>query len=63
MGNSRTGDRQKNGPLPGVSVCIKGTTKGMATDSKGEYKLVLAPQKKFGIDVLIRGNENGKRCR
>ena len=36
---------KKNGPLPGVSVYIKGTTKGMATDSKGEYKLVLAPQK------------------
>ena len=36
---------KKNGPLPGVSVYIKGTTKGVATDSKGEYKLVLAPQK------------------
>ncbi|HJF70296.1 MAG TPA: TonB-dependent receptor [Butyricimonas virosa] len=36
---------KKSGPLPGVSVYIKGTTKGVATDSKGEYKLVLAPQK------------------
>ena len=36
---------KKNGSLPGVSVYIKGTTKGVATDSKGEYKLVLAPQK------------------
>lgn len=40
----------KKEPLPGVSVYIKGTTIGVATNSKGEYELVLAPQKNL---VLI----------
>jgi TonB-dependent starch-binding outer membrane protein SusC len=36
-------------PLPGVSVVVQGTTKGMATDSNGEYSLSLQSSE----DVLI----------
>ena len=31
----------KNNPLPGVSVIVKGTTSGTATDVRGRFKLVL----------------------
>lgn len=37
-------DNKKN-PLPGVSVCIKGTTFGVATDAQGEYKLEIPATK------------------
>lgn len=40
----------KKAPLPGVSVYIKGTTRGVATNVKGEYEFVLTPQKNL---VLI----------
>lgn len=35
----------KKDPLPGVSVYIKGTTIGVATDVKGEFQITLVPRK------------------
>lgn len=35
-------DENKN-PLPGVSVCIRGTTYGAPTDTQGNYKLEIPP--------------------
>lgn len=37
-------DSKKN-PLPGVSVYIKGTTRGVATNVRGEYEFNITPQK------------------
>lgn len=38
--NGRVVDTQNN-PLPGVSVIVKGTTSGTATDVRGNFKLIL----------------------
>ncbi|MBL0744271.1 SusC/RagA family TonB-linked outer membrane protein [Chryseolinea lacunae] len=41
-------DAEDGSPLPGVSVLVQGTTRGMATDLNGAYSLELGP----GEDVI-----------
>ncbi|MCU0353459.1 MAG: TonB-dependent receptor [Cytophagales bacterium] len=43
-------DKLTNEPLPGASVGLKGTTKGTATDLKGEFTLTLVPE---GSQTLV----------
>jgi len=41
-------DKSDGSPLPGVSVAVKGTTKGTATDINGKYSINVSPK-----DVLV----------
>ncbi|NIG55467.1 SusC/RagA family TonB-linked outer membrane protein [Chitinophaga sp. Cy-1792] len=44
----------KNEPLPGVTIVVKGTSRGVATDAKGEFEL-----KKVGADAVLVFNFTG----
>ena len=48
----------KNGPMPGVTVIIKGTSIGVMTDAGGNYSLTLPDVAGTGIVVFICGNED-----
>jgi len=41
-------DKTDGSPLPGVSVAIKGTNQGTATDINGKYTITVSPQ-----DILV----------
>lgn len=48
-------DFNTNEPLPGATVILKGTTKGGATDFKGEYQINLVPEGKQTFIVSYLG--------
>ncbi|SFF52827.1 TonB-dependent receptor [Thermoflexibacter ruber] len=48
-------DFNTNEPLPGATVILKGTTKGGATDFKGEYQINLVPEGKQVFIVSYLG--------
>ena len=48
-------------PLPGVSVVVKGTTKGVITDNDGNFSIELPEDAKILI-FLLCGNENPGGC-
>ncbi|MEY8592473.1 SusC/RagA family TonB-linked outer membrane protein [Butyricimonas hominis] len=46
---------EKNEPLPGVTVVIKGTNHGTATDVKGKYQMVLPEMKNITLVFSFMG--------
>ena len=47
----------KNEPLPGVSILVKNTTIGTATNLKGEYSLAIPENKGKELEVRFLGFE------
>jgi TonB-linked SusC/RagA family outer membrane protein len=43
---------EKNEPLPGVSVVVKGTTRGSSTDFDGKYSIIAAPQEELVFSMV-----------
>lgn len=43
---------EKNEPLPGVSVVVKGTTRGSSTDFDGNYSIIAAPQEELVFSMV-----------
>jgi TonB-linked SusC/RagA family outer membrane protein len=43
---------EKNEPLPGVSVVVKGTTRGSSTDLDGKYSIVADPQEELVFSMV-----------
>ncbi|MCK4307229.1 TonB-dependent receptor [candidate division WOR-3 bacterium] len=48
-------DRTTKQPLPGVNVCILGTTMGAATDTNGKYLIEKVPMREYSIEASMIG--------
>lgn len=53
--NGTVNDSTNGAPLPGVSVTIKGTNRGVATDSLGKFKLLLDDDEPVELELSSVG--------